>query len=475
MLAKKKTLKASMKNAKKAKKKKQKSVKAASKTEKKVNKKPRKTTRKKKSKPKRKILIEKKQFVEELVSPVEFRNVQEPVCEEPVTPRVSPMVLAAQEAERKKREEQILIELRRKIITGGLVQPKPLPSGPRSQVQQPRIIKSVTKPLVKRFPFGRPEPVKPIQKPVMQVPVRPPFQRPLPQPKKAVQPISKRFFQKQVQKPVPFSPPAARPAVSGVVQPKPTGIPKRSFLKQKPIQSPKPVASSVMKKPAVNEDMLRRRILGRPEIGPSAKEIFEKRKPPEKPRGAGKAIYAVIAFLLVVVIGAGIIISLTLYGPGGPFGREPDENINFEQAMTEEMASALEESRFSDLPVTESNEIIPRGFILSGKKDEKFVSSTNVLSVSFIIEENENAEIESITGLTEGRITVVPSGEYSLQLRDSEGVVLYELLFNAVFVVMSNPPTGTEKLNFTYVVPSKKDGKTIAITHKGVLLTKKEI
>ncbi len=209
-------------------------------------------------------------------------------------------------------------------------------------------------------------------------------------------------------------------------------------------------------------------------------------KTPRHPKKQGKnaLIYILAAFLVVLAVGAGLFLSLALFSPG-PAKPAPAETPvpgtgeefgePLEPALQEAMEKGLADLNAKPVPIGENaagaEDVIDSR---ESAETEKFSDLSNLLKVTFEITDRDEATIEEIKPLESGRITIAPPGDYSIQLLDARGSVLYELKFDAVFVLMSDPPTPVEKIKYGFVLPYKENAKTIAITKKKIILAEKE-
>ncbi len=228
----------------------------------------------------------------------------------------------------------------------------------------------------------------------------------------------------------------------------------------------------------------------KPEGKPQKIEETEKtaeRKGKPKAKLAKKKTRTVLIFVVVALIIASIAIGaffvvdflsragLIDIGIGG----EGPSGVG-DKPMTGAMQQVLGEARNQDIngvEVIEGADYVPEGLInpMEGAGTEKFEDLNNLLKVTFELTDKGEATIEEVSTLAEGRISVVPAGDYSVQLLDSKGGILYELPFNAVFFIMSNPPTKVDSLKFVFVLPRKEGAEKIAITKERRTLAEKEI
>gem|GEM_PF-4774793 len=194
---------------------------------------------------------------------------------------------------------------------------------------------------------------------------------------------------------------------------------------------------------------------------------------------SNRVIYLTVGLLLSIVVVAGLLVIYVLLfsAPHTPPGS--DVNKLTEQPMTEDMAQALAGSRGSSVKplATSSLEKIPRSLINPEESTEtkKFETLGSMFEVSFEVTSTDKATIERVSFLKQGRVSITPAGDYSVQLLDNEDRVLYKLPFNAVFVIMSDPPTEINTIRFVFVLPAKKNAVSVAIAKGNRVLAEKEI
>lgn len=194
--------------------------------------------------------------------------------------------------------------------------------------------------------------------------------------------------------------------------------------------------------------------------------------------------YIAVALLVLIALGAGVYLAMSFLPGFKPLiapTPTPDQNALGKKPLSSEMQEALREAgkdvNREPRQIVEGSEQVPGELINTQESEgtEKFTDLDNLLKVSFEVTDKDSATIEEISTLSEGRITVTPPGDYSVQLLNENGEILYELPFQAVFVIMSNPPTKIEKIKYSFVLPIKENAVKVAITKKRQILTEKEI
>jgi hypothetical protein len=72
-------------------------------------------------------------------------------------------------------------------------------------------------------------------------------------------------------------------------------------------------------------------------------------------------------------------------------------------------------------------------------------------------------EIESVTALPEGRISVLTSGEYAARILDTHDQLLYTLPFQVQFL-SGEPPSPVDEILLILVLPAPQGATTLQIT-----------
>lgn len=98
------------------------------------------------------------------------------------------------------------------------------------------------------------------------------------------------------------------------------------------------------------------------------------------------------------------------------------------------------------------------------QKTTPFVTQENMLAVSILIHKNSPPEIVKVQSLTQGRISIVQPGDYTLVLQDKANIKIYELPFRVLFLQPGDPPLSTDTVHMILVVPNSKDVNKIIIT-----------
>jgi len=347
----------------------------------------------------------------------------------------------------------------------------------------------------KAFPARRLKPAKPIvSKPAVKpavdkvVPKKPPAEKPKAVPVKkapAVKaPAAKAAPARVI--PVPWWKGKAGPMERVPLPAKPG---KRAPLHAKPVaRAPVPVVAKKWVVPSAGKPSAEERIstikqkiveaekVKRQDLFVGAEPSAEEAKAQGKPNFR---LYLIVGLVLIFAVSSVLFfVFMVFFQPGqGPGGDLPP---GVELEMPPEMAEALARGRTASVEKTsivQSEEPVPPGLVSEGGEGEAgiFESFEGLLQVSFQINERNEATIHSVSRLEEGRITVTPAGDYSVQLLDAKGKLLYELPFNAVFVIMSDPPTRVERIKFSFVIPSAESADRVAIAKDRLVLAEKKI
>ena len=196
-------------------------------------------------------------------------------------------------------------------------------------------------------------------------------------------------------------------------------------------------------------------------------------------RKANFRLYLAVALVVIIAVSSALFFVFMVFfqGPAPDGNGLPPVS---ETPMPKEMEEALAGSRTADIEKTgiaQPGEQVSLALVSAGDglEAELFEGIEGLLQVSFELNERGEAVIHGVSGLESGRITVTPAGDYSVQVLDSGGRVLYELPFNAVFVIMSDPPTRVERIKFSFVLPTAEGAASVAIARDRIALAEKEI
>jgi len=212
---------------------------------------------------------------------------------------------------------------------------------------------------------------------------------------------------------------------------------------------------------------------------PAGKTLPETPGKPQKGGKPSKAVFVIAVAVIIVAVAAGLIIMLNLFQFGPPPAPGPDANVP-EKEMPGDREEALAGARDAEpegIEIIEGAESVPSELInpVESEETEKFEDLSDLLKVIFEITDKDEVTFEEISGLGEGRISITPAGDYSVQVLDAAGKILYELEFNAVFFIMGNPPEKIDSMKFVFVLPRKEGSASIAVTRERRILAEKEI
>ena len=205
-------------------------------------------------------------------------------------------------------------------------------------------------------------------------------------------------------------------------------------------------------------------------------------KQPAKQKKKGKPsalLYAAVIAVIVVAAAAGLLIAIGFLPQAPGPGTGPDGNVQ-EKPMPGEREEALAGARDAEperIEVVQGAESVPSELIsrTEGPETEKFEDLNSLFKIVFELTDKGDVSFGEISGLGDGRITITPAGDYSVQLLGEGGEMLYELPFNAVFFIMGNPPEKIDSMKFVFVLPRKEGATSIAVTKERRILAEKEI
>jgi len=212
------------------------------------------------------------------------------------------------------------------------------------------------------------------------------------------------------------------------------------------------------------------------------KEKKTKESPAAKAKKPNTVLYIGLA-LAVVLIAAGIFIVMTQSpqapDPGTGSGDELDANV-LEKEMSDDVKEELKGARSVDveeIDIVQGAESVPSELIspLESEETEKFEDLNNLVKVVFELTDKDEVTFEEVSLLEDGRISLTPAGDYSVQLFDKTGKILYELPFNAIFFIMGNPPEKIESMKFVFVLPRKEGTAKVAVAKEKRILAEKEV